>query len=204
MELILATSNADKIAEIRAVLGLPGLDLVSLEAFAGVRAAEEIGWTFEDNARAKAVSVRDQTGRAALADDSGLEVDALGGLPGVRSSRFAGGHADYAANNRRLLAVLEGLPPEDRAGRFVCVACLAFPDGEVFLARGTLEGSIVDEPRGSAGFGYDPLFLVPGYGRTLAELGPAIKNRISHRASAMVRVRRHLLERLRAGGEPFD
>jgi XTP/dITP diphosphohydrolase len=205
MKIVLATANRDKAREIEAVLGGMGVELVPLDAFPGVRPAEEVGLTFEENARLKAVSVRDQTGLPALADDSGLEVDALGGLPGVRSSRFAGENAGYAANNRRLLAVLRGLPPEDRAGRFVCVAVVAHTDGEVFCARGTLEGRILAEARGSGGFGYDPLFLVPAYGRTLAEVGPEVKNRISHRARAMEGIRRHLASRMGPTlPEPFD
>lgn len=196
MRLVLATGNRDKVAEIRALLGGLELELVSLDRFPGVRSPEEGGTTFEENARLKAVSILEETGVATLADDSGLEVDALGGLPGVRSSRFSGEHASYAENNRRLLTVLRGLPSEDRTGRFVCVACVAHSDGEVFCGRGTLEGVIVDEPRGTSGFGYDPLFLVPQYGRTLAEVGPEIKNAISHRARAMKQVQAHLAERL--------
>lgn len=192
MKLVLATTNQDKVREIRAVLEIDGIEMISLDAFPHIQAAVESGTTFEENARLKAISVRDQTGFAALADDSGLEVDALGGLPGVRSSRFAGENAGYASNNRRLRAVLRGLPAEDRAGRFVCVACLAYPGGEVFCARGVLEGRIVDEPRGCSGFGYDPLFLVPEYGRTLAEVGSDVKNRISHRAKALQQVRDQL------------
>lgn len=192
MKIVLATTNRDKVREIKAILGGAGVELVSLGAFPDVRAAEEHGTTLEENARLKAVSVRDQTGLPALADDSGLEVDALGGLPGVRSARFAGEQAGYAENNRRLRTVLRGLPPEDRTARFVCVACLAHAGGEVFYARGELEGVIIEEPRGSAGFGYDPLFLVPEYGRTLAELEPEEKNRISHRSRAMRGIAAHL------------
>ena len=195
MKLVLATTNSDKVKEIRAVLQVSGLELISLDAYPRFRPAVESGSTFEENARLKAESVRDSTGLPALADDSGLEVDALGGLPGVRSSRFAGEHADYASNNLRLQAVLRGLPPDDRGGRFVCVACLAYPGGEIFCARGVLEGRIVEEPRGHSGFGYDPLFLVAGYGRTLAEVGPDVKNRISHRAKALEQIRDHLAQR---------
>jgi len=200
MKLVLATANRDKVREIEVILRGLGMELVSLGSFPDVRPPVEDGRTFEENARIKAVSIRDRTGISALADDSGLEVDALGGLPGVRSARFAGETADYAANNRRLQAVLKGLPEEDRAARFVCAACLAEAGGETFTVRGTLEGRIIEEPRGSSGFGYDPLFLVPEYGRTLAELGPGVKNRISHRARALEAIRFHLSER---SGEPF-
>jgi XTP/dITP diphosphohydrolase len=201
MRLVLATTNRDKVREIEVILRGLGIDLVSLDVFPDVRPGVEDGRTFEENARIKAESIRDQTGLSALADDSGLEVDALGGLPGVRSARFAGETADYAANNRRLQAVLKGLPSEDRTARFICAACLAEAGGETFTVRGTLEGRIIDEPRGSSGFGYDPLFLVPEYGQTLAELGAEVKNRISHRARALKAVRVRLLRR---NGEPFD
>ncbi|MCK4546297.1 MAG: XTP/dITP diphosphatase [Candidatus Eisenbacteria sp.] len=205
MRIVLATTNQDKLGEIEIILAGAGVELVSLQSFPDVCPADETGRTFEENARIKAVSVRDQTGLTTLADDSGLEVDALGGLPGVRSARFAGERRDYDANNRRLAAVLRGLPPEDRTARFVCVACLAMPDGEVHCVRGTLEGVIIEEPRGSTGFGYDPLFLVQEYGRTLAELGPAIKNRISHRARAMEQIRDILIKMRGAHArEPFD
>ncbi len=192
MKLILATTNRDKVREIEVILKGSGIDLVSLDAFPSVCPPEEHGRTFEDNARLKAVSIRDQTGLPALADDSGLEVLALGGLPGVRSARFAGEKADYAANNHRLMAVLKGLPAEDRAARFVCSACLARLAGRVFVAEGVLEGVITETPRGSGGFGSDPLFQVPGYGRPLAELGAQVQHRISPRGRAMERIREHL------------
>ncbi len=204
MRLVLATRNQDKIREIRLLLDGLGIELLSLDMFPSVISPEESGRTFEENARLKAVSIRDQTGLAALADDSGLEVEALGGLPGVRSARFAGDGADTSANNRRLLAVLRGLPPEDRAARFVCVACLAHVDGRVVSVEGALEGRITESSRGTAGFGYDPLFEVVERGRTLAELGMDVKNRISHRARAMRRIRDYLVRRARREeGEPF-
>jgi len=154
---------------------------------------EEDGETFAANARKKAQTVARLTGRLTLADDSGLEVAALDGAPGVRSARYAGEAADDAANNRKLLAALAGVPRSGRRGAFVCAMALCAPDGDCRFFSGRLEGLIVEEPRGDGGFGYDPLFLVPEYGKTLAELPLEIKNRISHRGQAL----RQALEALR-------
>jgi len=183
--LVLATFNRHKLAEIRAIL--PGLtpELRALSDFPGAVPAEEDGETLEANALKKALAAARFTGLPALADDTGLEVDALGGAPGVRSARYAGEKAASADNNAKLLSALSGVPPEGRAARFACVTALALPSGVVRISRGVLEGRIAAAPRGGAGFGYDPLFEVAGGQRTLAELSESEKNAVSHRAAAL-------------------
>jgi XTP/dITP diphosphohydrolase len=196
LEAVLATRNPGKVGEIAAILeGLP-IRLVALNDIAGVEAAVEDGLTFEENASKKATGAWRQTGLTSLADDSGLEVDALDGKPGIFSARFAGEGASHAANNQKLLALLDGIPAPDRTARFVCVAALITVRGELTLHRGTLEGVIGQAPRGQGGFGYDPVFYVPAYGQTVAELGEAVKNTISHRAKAFIDLRRRLEELL--------
>ena len=184
-ELVIATFNRHKLEEIRDLLPALRLRLRPLSDFPGAAPAEEDGLTLEANASKKALAAARYTGRWALADDTGLEVDALGGAPGVRSARFAGETAGAAENNALLLAKLSGLPPEKRSARFACVVALASPAGEVSLARGTLEGSIAAAPSGANGFGYDPLFVVGAGPGTLAELSAAGKNGLSHRARAL-------------------
>ena len=154
----------------------------------------EDGATFADNARLKALAYMRATGLPALADDSGLEVAALGGLPGVRSARFAGEDADDAANNARLLAMMRDVA--DRRARFVCVVCLVFPDGTLLRGEGAVEGEILPAPRGVRGFGYDPLFLSHELGKTFAEAEPEEKARVSHRARALAALARALAGRL--------
>lgn len=201
MELVLATRNPGKVRELSQMLAPLGYEVVSLDRYPGVPEIVEDGATFKDNAVKKAATVARHTGRLALADDSGLEVDYLGGAPGVHSARFAGeGHNDRA-NNEKLLNLLSGVPAEKRSARFRCVVAVATPDGRVFTAEGTCEGVITTEPRGEGGFGYDPLFLVPEYGKTFGELEPAVKNRISHRGRALA-LAREILAGLREGGSP--
>jgi XTP/dITP diphosphohydrolase len=193
---VLATRNPGKIREIGAILsGLP-IDLIALDRFPGIRQVVEDGATFEENASKKALCVRDQTGLLTVADDSGLEVEALGGRPGILSARFAGEHATHAENNAKLLGLLAGIPPERRGARFVCVAALAAPGGNLVLRRGEIAGHIAEQPSGSGGFGYDPVFFVPEFGRTMAELDEGIKNRISHRAKAFGEIARLLLSQM--------
>ena len=184
VKIVLATRNPGKIREIAAILAHLPLELVGLDRFPGVEPGEETGETFAENATAKAVHASRETGLAALADDSGLLVDALGGRPGIRSARFAGERATHEENNRKLLGLLSGVPREQRTARFVCVAALALPGGKVVLREGRLEGMITDAGAGAGGFGYDPIFLVPEFGQTVAQLDEATKNRISHRAQA--------------------
>ncbi len=182
--LALATSNRGKISELRALLG-EDIELVSLDDL-GLPSPEETGSTFEANAELKARYVFEHGGLVTLADDSGLEVDALGGLPGVMSARYAGDQHDDAANRALLLRTLASLPDSDRTARFVAVIAVINGHGELTLSRGTCEGAMAFEERGSGGFGYDSLFELPD-GRTMAELEPATKNAISHRANAMRR-----------------
>ncbi|MCX8103359.1 MAG: RdgB/HAM1 family non-canonical purine NTP pyrophosphatase [Candidatus Bipolaricaulota bacterium] len=190
MVLLLGTKNIHKIREITEILSdVPGVKFLTWHErpFSDVR---EDGKTFEENARKKAREICAQTGLPVLAEDSGLEVYALGGAPGVRSARFAGAQKDDHANIAKLLDALRNI--SDRRARFRCVAVLVFPDGREFVSEGVLEGSIALAPAGSAGFGYDPVFIPDGYGQTLAELGPDVKNRISHRQRALEGIKAHL------------
>ena len=189
---VVATGNAHKLTEIRAILsGLP-VRLVPMSDF-DLPAPVEDGDSFEANALIKARACRDGTGLAALADDSGLEVDALDGRPGIFSARYAGPSATDAENNARLLAELAEVPHEDRTARYVCAAAYVSAEGEAHVVRGTLEGRIIDEARGSHGFGYDPYFIPRGgVGRTCAELDPAEKDAISHRGEAFRALRERI------------
>lgn len=183
--LVVASRNAHKIREIKELTAHLDLEVVGVEEVGDLPPVEEDGETFQDNARKKAVETALFLGTWVLADDSGLEVDALGGAPGVHSARFAGEGRGDRANNQLLLAKLGALPLEQRGAQFRCVMALASPHGEVEFAEGVCRGVIGFEPKGSNGFGYDPLFIVPELGRTFAELSPEEKNRISHRSRAM-------------------
>lgn len=188
--LVIATRNPGKIRELNLLLGELGITLLSLQDFPALPEIVEDGQTFLDNARKKAQTVARATGLPALADDSGLEVMALDGRPGVHSARYA---ADRTSphppadtdNYRKLLDELAEVPWEQRQARFVCEIVLAFPDRQTVTARGTCEGVIAFEPRGEKGFGYDPVFWLPEYNVTMAEIDVALKNRISHRAQAL-------------------
>jgi XTP/dITP diphosphohydrolase len=182
---VLATRNAGKIAELEALLVPFGVAVLGLDAFPHIGEIEETGTTFAENARLKARTVAQASGLIALADDSGLAVDALAGAPGVFSARFAGENATDAQNNAKLLAALEGLPEGERGCRFLSVVAAIAPGGAEILAEGRWEGRVLESPRGQGGFGYDPLFLDPELGRTAAELSPAEKNARSHRGNAL-------------------
>jgi XTP/dITP diphosphohydrolase len=186
-----ATRNPGKVREIAALLADLPLDLSDAAEMDDVA---ETGTTFEENAALKARAAARHFGQWALADDSGLEVDALDGAPGIYSARYGGRPTD-AARNELLLEHLAGVPDAARAARFRAAAALAAPDGRVWVREGACEGRIARAPRGEGGFGYDPLFYLPEYGCTMAELPPATKNRISHRARALAALR-PLLERL--------
>ncbi|REJ36627.1 MAG: non-canonical purine NTP pyrophosphatase [Bacillota bacterium] len=192
-KLVVATRNRKKWQELAALLADLPVEVLGLDAFPGAPEVEETGETFADNARLKAVAAARHTGHWAIADDSGLEVDALGGRPGVYSARFAGPGATDAANNELLLKLLDGVPPEKRRARFRCAIAIASPSGETWVDEGVCEGIITDAPRGDGGFGYDPLFLVPELGKTFAEMGETVKNRISHRARALSLARERLM-----------
>jgi XTP/dITP diphosphohydrolase len=193
IKLVLATRNRDKVREIKHILGDVPVDLLTLSDFPDVASAEEDGVSFEENALKKALHVWRATDLAALADDSGLEVDVLGGEPGVMSARFAGEGATYEANNRKLLGLLEGTPQNKRKARFVCVAVLVSPKGKIVMQRGEVEGEIIDGPRGEGGFGYDPIFYVPRLKKTVAELDEQTKNTMSHRAKAIEGLKSYIL-----------
>ncbi len=184
-KLLVATGNSHKTKEIRVMLG-PGYDVSDLKAYPELPAVEEIGTTFLENATLKAVQISEKVAGLVLSDDSGLEVDALGGDPGVYSSRYAGENGNDAANNTKLLSELDG--QEQRTARFRCVIVLA-ENGQV-LAHfdGAVEGKMIHELQGENGFGYDPLFVPNGHEATFAELGEKIKNGLSHRARAMEKV----------------
>ncbi len=187
MKIVLATRNAEKLKEMKRIVDGKSVEFVALPANAPTPA--EDGKTFEENALKKAKSACKFTKLPALADDSGICVDALGGAPGVKSARFAAGDK---ARNAKLLRLLHNTPTGKRGVGFVCVAALVFPDGREFVVRGEARGKIAENERGRAGFGYDPIFIPAGYARTYAELGRKIKNRISHRARAFLKMRKVL------------
>ena len=191
-ELLVATGNRGKFLEIEALLRDTVGNIYSLEDFPDIPKVEEDGVSFEENAVKKGQSAALATGKPAIADDSGLVVDALGGLPGVHSARFAGDDARDSENNAKLLREMVHLPEEQRTAAFHCVIALCFPDGYCRTFTGALEGVILNSPRGTEGFGYDPLFFVPGFGLTLAELPLEVKNTISHRGKALARLKAHL------------
>ncbi|OFV88828.1 MAG: non-canonical purine NTP pyrophosphatase, RdgB/HAM1 family [Acidobacteria bacterium RBG_16_68_9] len=195
--LVIATRNPGKRREFaQLLLGLP-VDLADLNAFPDAPRVREDHESYLENARAKALAVARLTGRPALADDSGLEVNALGGAPGVRSARYAGDEATDGDNVERLLGDLSGVPEKDRTARFRCVIVVADPNGAFLTSEATCEGRIATEGHGSGGFGYDPVFYCPEAGRTFAEMAPEEKNRVSHRARACNGLRPHLSAFLR-------
>lgn len=220
MTIVLATRNLDKVREVKAILSGLDISLVTLDNYPDVPDVVEDGRTLEENALKKARAVRDATGECALADDTGLEVDALGGAPGVLSARYAGENVTYEDNNRKLLGELQDVPDEGRTARFRCVMALALtravsnalyermkgqpadrrvvvPPGarhlDALVAEGILEGRIARDMRGSSGFGYDRVFELPDSGETLSEIGNEAKNRISHRYRSLVEIRELLL-----------
>ena len=195
MKVVVASNNPNKIREMKAILAPLGWELMS-QAEAGCHVEpEETGATFSENARIKADAVMASTALPAIADDSGIEVDALGGAPGVHSARYGGDACpDDDSRNRLLLREMENIPEERRTARFVSVITMVWPDGKTLSARGTLEGAILREFRGDGGFGYDPLFYIPEAGCTMAELTPERKNEISHRARALRRFVEQLTE----------
>ncbi|MGI6177104.1 MAG: XTP/dITP diphosphatase [Eubacterium sp.] len=185
-KVVIASRNRHKIEELETILGGLGFSSVPRDE-AGIPPFEvaEDGATFEENSFKKAEAIVKASGMPAIADDSGLMVDALDGAPGVMSARFAGEHGNTDANNKKLLALLDGVPDEKRTAKFVCVITLLFPDGKCITARGECPGKILTSPRGGNGFGYDPLFVPDGYDLTFAEMDEAEKNKISHRAKAL-------------------
>jgi len=183
MKLVIATRNAHKLEEIRAIFNFQSLAVLSAFDFTDIPDVVEDGDTLEANAIKKAVTIATATGYWALADDSGLEVAALGGAPGIYSARYAGEHCSYADNNEKLLRELAGKP--DRSACFRTAIALSDPEGNVRTVAGACPGKIIEALSGANGFGYDPLFVPDGYSETFAELDAALKNRISHRANAL-------------------
>lgn len=195
--IIFATGNEGKMKEIRMILADLGVSVLSMKE-AGVSAdIVEDGKTFEENAAIKAETIRDLTGAIVLADDSGLEIDYLGGEPGIYSARYMGEDTSYDIKNQNLLDRLEGVPDEKRTARFVCAICAALPDGRKLTTRGTIEGIIGHGISGENGFGYDPIFWLPEYGCSTAELSPEKKNELSHRGKALRAIKEQLREILK-------
>lgn len=194
MKLLVATGNQGKLKELRHLLEGSPIEIVGLDQLTDPPEVVEDGVTFVANARKKAQEMAQFSGYLTLADDSGLVVDALGGAPGVYSARYAGEQGDDAANNTKLLHELQNVADKNRQAAFHCVLALAWPDGRCETYAGQVSGLIMRGERGGGGFGYDPLFIVPEYGKTMAELPLEIKNRISHRGTALQKVIPLLLE----------
>lgn len=193
--MIFATGNMGKLREIKDILGDIGEEIISMKE-AGIDVdIEENGTTFEENAIIKAKAIMEMTGQMVLADDSGLEVDALNKEPGIYSARYLGTDTPYEVKNQNIIDRLEGVEGDARSARFVCAIAAAFPDGEVIVTRGTIEGVIAKEPAGTNGFGYDPIVYVPEYGMTTGQMEPEAKNKISHRGKALEEMKKILLER---------
>lgn len=191
-KLIFATGNPNKMKEIRMILGDLDYEILSMKE-AGIEAdIVEDGATFEENAVIKAAAISKLANCLVLADDSGLEVDYMDKMPGIYSARWMGEETSYAVKNQKIIDNLDGVPEEKRTARFVCAIAAAFPDGRVVTKRGTVEGIIGYEERGSNGFGYDPIFFLPEYGKTTAELSPEEKNEISHRGRALRLIKEEL------------
>lgn len=195
MKIVAATGNKHKIEEIESITKKFGMNVITkAEAGVGDLEVEETGTTFEENSLIKAEAIMKATGMPAIADDSGLEADALDGAPGVYSARFSGEGATDESNNAKLLKLMENVPDDERSARFVSVVTLCFPDGTVVAARGECPGTLRRSPRGDGGFGYDPLFVPVGYDKTYAEISAEEKNIISHRAKALGILRMKLKE----------
>ena len=198
--IVFATGNENKMKEIRMILADLGMEILSMKEAGAETEIVEDGMSFEENAEIKARAVaRILTNDIVLADDSGLEIDYLDKAPGIYSARFAGEDTSYDVKNRILLDRLEGVPEEERTARFVCAVAAVFPDGTVSTVRKTIEGRIADEAAGNNGFGYDPIFYVPEYGCTTAQMSPEQKNELSHRGKALRAMREILKEKI--GGD---
>ncbi len=186
MQLVLATENLHKAEEIRSILGeTPKIDLLTLFDFPHLKLPPETGTSYRENSVLKAQFVAKETGHWAMGDDTGLEVVALDGAPGLYSARYAGEDVMYADNRKKLLEALADLPDEKRGARFVCTVALADPEGSVDVVVGHCEGRITRSEVGHGGFGYDPIFFIPAYGKTFSEFSPDEKNKISHRGQAV-------------------
>jgi len=200
--MVVASRNSKKVREIMKIMEDLGWAVISMTQAGADFEIVEDGVTFEENSYIKALEVMKASGQMAIADDSGLEVDALGGRPGVFSARFSGHNATDDSNNKKLLGMMAQVPECKRTARFVCAATVVFPNAEHFTVRGECRGQILFEPRGSEGFGYDPLFYLPDYKKTFAELDARTKNSISHRAQALTKVKGLLMDL--GGGTQFE
>ena len=189
-KIVFATTNEGKVKEIKEILGDFPIEVVSMKEMGITADIEENGTTFEENSLIKARALAKLTGLPALADDSGLEVDYLNGEPGIYSARYLGRDTDYDYKNNYIIDKLSGVKGEERSARFVCVISLVLPDGREFVERGVVEGLIGYEQKGENGFGYDPIFYLPEYGKTSAELPPEKKNKISHRGKALTAMKK--------------
>lgn len=194
--IVFATGNAGKMREIREILADMDLEVVSMAEIGADVAIEENGSTFEENAVIKARAVGKVCGEIVLADDSGLEVDHLNKEPGIYSARYMGEDTPYSIKNASIIQRLDGVPREERTARFVCAIAAVFPDGEEVVTHGEIEGWIGYEEKGSNGFGYDPIFFVPEFGRTMAELSDEEKNSVSHRGRALRKMKDELRKRV--------
>lgn len=195
-KIVFATSNEGKMREIREILKDLGMEILSMKDAAVGADIVEDGDSFEANAVIKAKAVWEETGGIVLADDSGLEVDYLGGEPGIYSARYMGENTSYEIKNWNLIYRLNGVEKEKRTARFVCVIAAVLPDGRTLTARGTMEGLIAHEPAGDGGFGYDPILMLPEYGKTSAEITMEEKNKISHRGKALRAMKERLKEEI--------
>ncbi|TET08378.1 MAG: XTP/dITP diphosphatase [Candidatus Atribacteria bacterium] len=182
LEILIATNNLGKVKEIKDILDSPEIKILTMKDFPPLPKIEEDGKTYQENAFKKARKISEYTGKICLADDSGLEIDYLKGKPGIYSSRW--GNSDEERINK-VLKLLENVPINKRNAKFVCAVVLVFPNGKIYMVKEECKGSITFNPKGEHGFGYDPIFLVPEYDKTFAELGDKIKNQISHRGKAM-------------------
>lgn len=194
MEIVAATKNIGKINEIRKALEKIDVKVLSMDELGLEIDVDEDGKTYSENAIKKAVEVAKKSGKFSLADDSGLEIDALNGRPGINSSRFAGINADDRERNLKILEMMKDVPNGKRGARFRCVMAIATPEGKTFTCEGVCEGGIAEGIRGDKGFGYDPIFIILEYGKTFGELGPEIKNKISHRAKALEKAKKILMK----------
>ena len=191
--IIFATGNEDKMKEIRQIMEDLGIEVLSMKEAGVTLEVEENGTTFEENALIKAKALCEKTGEITLADDSGLEVDYLNKEPGIYSARYLGRDTPYSEKNAYIIDQLRDARGDERSARFVCAAAAAFPDGRTEVVRGIMEGQIAYRPAGENGFGYDPIFYLPDYGCTSAEISPEEKNRISHRGKALRKMKDRLL-----------
>ena len=193
MKIVLATNNQHKIKEIKKILNDPRLEIFTLFDFPGFPKPEETGETFEENAILKARAVCQLTNMTSVADDSGLEVDALNKAPGVKSARFAGQGCTYQDNNLKLLRLLKKVPTGKRTATFICIVAVVFDLKRIKIVEGKVSGLITEEQMGNNGFGYDPVFYYPPFGKTFAQLSPDVKNQISHRSVAFRKAKEILL-----------